>query len=365
MKAWPLRRKLALWSALVTALALIAFGATAAINLKLEKAEARQSGRFGAGESADDSIEELGNAYLFALPVAVIVVGVGSWWLARRALQPVAEITRAAALIDADGLGERLPELATDDEIGRHIRVLNAMFVRLHRSFTQATRFTADASHELRTPLSILRGEIEEELRRGDYTPPQQRFFAGMLDQVAALQQIAANLLLLSRLDADRSLVNSVPLDLSRLVAEAGEDAELLGAGCGLAVRCEIASGLRVNGESSLLKRALLNLIDNAVRYNRVGGSVELRLEADRTDVCLTVLNSGPSIPVQAQADLFKRFSRIEGDRSRQTGGSGLGLSLCREIVRAHGGTVTLARSNESGTEFCLRLPLLTTPLPA
>lgn len=359
MKPWPLRRKLALWSASVTAFALITFGIVAAVNLQWEKSEARDSARKGGGETPDDSLGELLEAYGFALPVVVIVVAAGSWWIGRRALRPIVAITDAAAAITAARLDSRLAEPAARDEVGQHVLVLNAMFDRLQRSFELATRFTADASHELRTPLSIVRGEIEEELRRGDFTPDQQRFLAGILEQVGRLQQIASNLLLLSRFDNGHVPLPMLPVDFTQLVREAAEDAELLAASAGIKVSSEVESGIRVGGDALLLKRVLLNLVDNAVRYNRPEGRVALRLRRESGSTIFTLANTGPGIRAESQAELFKRFYRAEGDRNRETGGSGLGLSLCREIVVAHGGAIALEESAADRTTFGLRLPLL------
>lgn len=358
MRSWPLRRKLALWSALVTGLALLTFGGAAAINLHLEQAEARSEHPGSESEPPEDSVSELLSAYLFSLPVVVVVVAAGSWWMARRALQPFVEITSAAAAITADRLDARLPEPPSRDEIGRHVRVLNEMFDRLQRSFEQARRFAADASHELRTPLTILRGGVEEELRQGTHSAGQEAFLTGLLEQIGALQQIAANLLLLAQFDAGKAPIQAVPVDFSRLVGEAAEDAEMLATPRQIKVLAEIAPGLSVVGDAILLRRLLLNLVDNAVRYNRPEGTVRLRLQSEGGRVSLAIANTGPGIPPEQRAGLFKRFSRIDQDRNRQSGGSGLGLSLCREIAVAHAGTIAVEPAADDLTEFRLTLPL-------
>jgi signal transduction histidine kinase len=308
---------------------------------------------------AFDSVLDLLGAYLLALPVVLFVVAAGSWWMARRALQPIADITNAAASITAHRLGERLPQPAADDEIGRHIRVLNEMFDRLERSFAQATRFTADASHELRTPLTILRGQIEEALRGGQFTPEQERLLLDLLEETSGLQKIADNLLLLARFDLGKDPIRRAAFDFSTLTGEACEDAELLAAPKEIAIKAQVASGILVDGDSVMLRRVILNLIDNAVKYNRPGGEVHLALRRTGSEAVFTIGNHGPGIPEDRRGALFERFFRLSSDRNSTTGGSGLGLSLCREIVTAHGGRIELASSTSDWTEFRVHLPAI------
>jgi signal transduction histidine kinase len=306
-------------------------------------------------EPADEAVRDLLGAAALALPLVLLVVTGGSWWIARRALAPIAAITKAAASITADRLGERLPAPQTADEIGRHTEVLNDMFDRLQRGFEQATRFTADAAHELRTPLTIMRGQVEEQLRSAP--PEQESLLIGLLEEITGLQRISDTLLLLARFDAGKNPLHRRPLDWSALVEEAGEDAGLLAHPGKLTVTTAVSPGISIAGDAVMLRRLALNLIDNAVKFNRPGGEVRLALRADDTHALLTVGNSGPGIAPERRASLFERFYRGASDHNRETGGSGLGLSLCREIVRAHDGTIELARADDDWTEFSVRLP--------
>ena len=308
-------------------------------------------------EGARETLGALLGAYGVALPVVLLVVAVGSWWIARRALEPVAAITAAARAITADKLATRLPAPRTEDEIARLTRVLNNMFDRLEHSFAQARRFSADASHELRTPLTILRGEAEEALRTGGFGTEQEKILVSLLEQVGGLQKIADNLLLLSRFDAGKNPVQLAPLDFTALVTDAAEDTELLAAPAGLKVTAELAPGVRVAGDTVLLRRLLLNLIDNAVRYNRPGGEVQLALRRENSTAVLALANTGPGLPPERRGEIFQRFFRLASDRNRATGGSGLGLSLCREIATAHGGRIELVGSEADRTEFAVYLP--------
>ena len=308
---------------------------------------------------AEDSVGDLLGAYLLAFPLVLLLAAGGSWWIARRALRPIMHITRAARSITADRLGERLPVPDTTDEIGEHIQVLNGMFDRLQRSFGQANRFTADAAHELRTPLTIMRGQIEEALRSGRFKLEQERFLVGLLEETTGLQKISDNLLLLARFDTGKNTLQLTSLDFSALISEAGEDAELLAAPKGISIRAQIAPSIHVNGDRVMLRRVALNLIDNAVKFNREGGEVSLVLRSVDGTAVFSVGNTGPGISPERQGALFERFFRIGSDRNRDTGGSGLGLSLCREIVNAHGGRIELSRSKEDWTEFSVHLVML------
>ena len=309
--------------------------------------------------SLDETMLMALGAYLLALPVVVLAAGAGGIWVARQSLRPITGLTEAAAGISASRLDTRLPQPLADDEIGRHVRVLNEMFERLQRGFDQANRFTADASHELRTPLTILRGELEETLRSGQWGEARERTLLGLLGQVDRLQKIVGTLLLLARFDAGKSPLRLGAVDLSELVAEGAEDAGMLAADARIAVRAEVEPAVVVNGDAVLLRRVVLNLVDNAVRHNRPDGRVCLTLRRDATTgaVLFAVANTGPGIPRERRADLFQRFFRLALDRNRESGGTGLGLSLCREIVLAHGGQIALTRGEPDDTAFTVSLP--------
>lgn len=309
-------------------------------------------------EDAEESVGDLLSAYLIALPTVLLIVAGGSWWIAQRALRPVATITAAAAQITAERLDARLPAPRVADEIGRLTEVLNGMFDRLQRSFEQANRFTADAAHELRTPLTIMRGQIEEALRSGGFSPEQQRLLAGLLEENMGLQQISDNLLLLAKFDTGRNPVAPKLVDLSALLADVREDADMLAATRHLQVAAAIAPGLQVRGDAVMLRRVALNLVDNAVKFNREGGELRLSLQPEGADAVFAVANTGPGIPESRRGTLFQRFYRADIGRNSETGGSGLGLSLCREIAVAHGGSIELGRATADLTEFVVRLPL-------
>lgn len=307
-------------------------------------------------EEVDDVLSELIVVCLVGAITLITLAAAAGWWWSGRVLEPVRALKEAAEEIDAGALHRRVPLPEAKDELRRLGEVLNAMLARIESGFLQSRRFTADASHELRTPLTIMSGELER-LLHADGLPYE--FEARLLrvqEATARLQRLTENLLLLARLDA------SVPtdpkfgrVDLSALVREACEDGAILAEARGVLLETEVTEGIWVRADVDGLKRVVLNLLDNATRYNRPSGRVWCRLTTDSDDVLLSVGNTGPGIPDNLRAHLFQRFMR--GDTARAAGGHGLGLALAYEISRAHGGELRLVENvAPDATEFVLKL---------
>lgn len=314
-------------------------------------------------EETSETLAQLASAYLLALPLVVIAVGLGSWWIAHRAVAPVRAIAAKADKISASDLHQRLPESSAQDEIGHLTRVLNDMFDRLQRSFEQVTRFTSDASHELKTPLVLMRAEAEMALDSPQVTPDQRDLLSDLIEQCTQLSRIVDGLLFLSRADDRRLAIERSPVDLVALVRELIEDAEILAEPSTLTLRCEMPTELLVAGDRQLLARAVMNLIDNGIKYNRPSGTVILSASVQGKKAALGVRNTGPGLPPDAQGQVFDRFYRSDLSHSKETAGHGLGLSIAREIARAHGGDVTLVHSDSQWTEFSIVLPTVGLPV--
>ncbi len=308
-------------------------------------------------DEVHDIISDLVTAYLLSLPLVIALAAVGGWWVSGRVLRPVVELTDTAEDINARSLSLRVPLPAAEDELKRLARVLNGMLARLERSFLQAERFSADASHELRTPLTIMQGEVEQLLRSPDLPRSHEAKLLSLQEEISRLTQLTDSLLLLARLDSGSFTLPRQPLNLSELVTGACEDGGMLADLRSLVFEHRIQRGLRVEGAPAHLRRLLLNLLDNACRHNETGGRVTCTLRdcGDGTAE-LAIGNTGPGIPPGLRHRLFERFFRV--DEARSGGGHGLGLSLCREIAHAHGGTLELRYSTPGLTEFVLRLPL-------
>ena len=303
-------------------------------------------------------LRQLLRGYAVATPFLLAAFAVGAAWVARRALRPIEEITARAEQISAASLDARLPVPAAKDELRRLTEVLNGMMTRLEGSFQQVARFTSDASHELRTPLAILRAELETALRPGTTPEAREARIHSVLGEVLRLSSLVDSLLLLSRSDAGRLELDLQPTDFSRMVQAAADDARLLGEPLQLSIASELPPGVLVRADAARLRQVLLNLVDNAVKFNRRDGRLQLTLAAGENEVRLTVGNTGPGLSAEHRARIFERFFRGDPARSREVAGFGLGLSLSREIMLAHGGRLELACSEEDWTEFCVVLPV-------
>ncbi len=305
-------------------------------------------------------MRQVRNAFLVALPIALLLIAEGSLLLARRALAPVTVLADAVECITAQGLNQRVPEANTDQEFRRLVADLNRMLERLERSFSQALRFSADAAHELKTPLAILQGQLEQALRQAEPDSDAQRVYAGLAAEVQRLKAIVQKLLLLARADAGQLALRPEPVDLSAMLAGICEDIPILAAR--LELRQELARGVVVMADPGLLTQALHNLVDNAIRHNRGNGWLRLVLRRTESGAQVTVANSADPIPAADAERIFERFYRVDAARTREGGGAGLGLSLVREIARAHGGDVVLSHNDGDRVEFTLSLPRGTVP---
>jgi len=312
----------------------------------------------GETKEITETVEQLLLAYVVVLPIVIVAVAFGAWWIARRAVAPVEAIAAQAETISASDLHQRLPASSSQDEIAHLTSVLNGMFDRLQRSFDQVARFTSDASHELKTPLALMRAEAESALNARNSAPDQHELCANVIKQCLQLSQIVDGLLFLSRADNRHLALEQETVDLASLVRELREDAEILALPLNLTLQCDLPSELRVRGDRRLLSRALMNLIDNAIKYNHAGGAVVVSALVHRETAVITIRSNGDGILGEAKEKVFDRFYRGDSLSGDVATGHGLGLSIAREIARAHNGDVTLLRSDRQWTEFCMTLPI-------
>lgn len=304
-------------------------------------------------------INQTGRAILMgmvaAIPTVLLIVIVGSLWVASKAIAPVAELRHAAERITAQRLDQRLPVPPTGDEIAGLVVVLNATFERLQRSFEQAARFSADASHHLKTPISVLRAGVEEIMADEACSPHTHATAEGLLHRIHQLNAVADNLLLLARADAGRLELRPDDFDLSEMLDGVLDDARALAEPYELTVEADIPKHLPVRADRVFVGMIAQNLLENAIKYNVQGGRIRVAARATGGGVDLTVGNTGEGIPPERAARLFERFYRVRGDE--RVGGSGLGLSTARELARAHGGDVELRESGAGWTELNVSLP--------
>jgi len=306
---------------------------------------------------SNPGIGQLRKTLFIGTPVALLLIAGGGWLVADRAMRPLRKITATAGRISVQDLSERMPRNPNSDpEIEKLTEVLNAMMARLETSFSHASRFSADVSHELRTPIAVMQGEIETALRECEPGKAEESSLLVLREELDRLKSIIRSLLMLSQADVGGLIRKLEPVDLYRELEALAEDAEILAEAAGLRFIPEIEEGLVVPGESILLRQAILNLINNAIKFSAEGGFVRLSAARKGDEVHVSVENNGPAISDDDRERIFDRFYRADRARSRGVDGFGLGLSLTRAIVEGHGGKVILEESGSEVTRFAIRL---------
>jgi len=306
-----------------------------------------------------DYLRELLVVMLLGLPLAAAVAGLGGYTLARGALAPVDLMAERARTITAERLKERLPVDNPNDEFGRLATVFNQTLTRLESSFDQMRRFTADASHELRTPLTAMRSVGEIGLRAKREPAEYREIIGSMLEEVDRLSLLVDRLLTLSRADIGESLLAMDRVDLGELAEEVMAQLDVLAEEKQQALKVRVDGPSSCIGDRMVLRQALVNLVDNAIKYTPAGGRITVRVSRSASGTAmLDVTDTGPGIPAEQQQRVFDRFYRVDRSRSRENGGgTGLGLSIARWAVEVNGGQLTLEKSDEPGATFRITLP--------
>lgn len=308
-------------------------------------------------ESVTDTLQDFRDQLLWGIPLILLLAGLGGYFLADRALRPIANVTDMAQEITAHDLSRRLDYQGPADEIGRLAHTFDGMLERLQSAFRRERRFTSDAAHELRTPLTVLKGQIEVTLSR----PRRPEEYETKLQELAAhverLIRLSNALLFLSGSDQNQLSWQPAPLNLTAVLEVIVEQIRTLASEKRLAVKTKLPPQLPVYGDTDPLTRLFLNLLDNAVKYTPPGGEIAIEAVNEPNQAKVVIHNSGPGIPPEHLPHLFERFYRADADRSRETGGSGLGLAIAREIVRLHGGEIVVHSEAGQGVTFTVRLP--------
>jgi heavy metal sensor kinase len=311
-------------------------------------------------ESRQDLIDQmraLRKIFLLSLPAMLLMAGLAGYLLARKSLAPIAEMTSQAERISAENLHERLPAPNKSDELGKLARVFNDLLARIENSFESMRRFTADASHELRTPLAIIRGEADVALSKDREPGEYRETLAIIQDEARLLSGIVEDMLALARADAGHRRLRQEEFYLNDLVEECVHSARALALNKNLSLDYESSGDTTFRGDEDLLRRMVVNLLDNAIKYTPDGGSVSVKMWRADGRINIRVTDSGIGIPVEASAQVFERFYRVDKARSRSEGGSGLGLPIVKWIAEAHHGSVSLESAPERGSSFTVSLP--------
>ena len=306
-----------------------------------------------SSERAWAQLLDIETPMVLGLPVAALFAALGGFFLARRALRPVQQMSDQARSISASRLGQRLEVPNPTDELGQLATTFNETFARLEYSFEQMRRFTADASHELRSPLAAIRTMGEVALKNGgDY----REVLSSILEETDSLRELTDDLLTLSRADAGQMKLAIGAVDSGAMVREVAEQLEVLADEKQQTIVCEVEPGLMVSADVRVLKRAVINLIDNAIKYSPPGSRVSVFARRLHAGVELRVVDQGPGIRAEFHERIFERFFRLDEARSRQQQGSGLGLALARWAVEAQGGHLRVESDGEHGSTFVIDL---------
>ncbi len=305
------------------------------------------------------SVDQLVTIFLWLCPFVLLIAIIGGRYVATRSLAKLNEVVETAQRITADRLHDRIPDHFASDEIGRIVSTFNEMISRLDVSFAQMKQFSADVSHELRTPLSVLRSQLETALNSRVDEDELNNLIANCLDETLHMSTVVDDLLLLATSDSGFKLLKQENVDLSCLVNEIYEESAILGSGKAITTTVDVEPGIIIMGDEQRLRQMLLNLVDNAIKYNREGGTIVMKLSRNNGMATLSIRDSGIGIDENEIPKIFDRFYRVDPARSRDRGGSGLGLSITKWIVEAHRGRIAVSSILNEGTEFLISLPIL------
>ena len=294
---------------------------------------------------------------VLGLPLVVGLASIGGYVLARRALAPIDHLGTEARRITAERLHERLSVPNPDDEIGRLAAVINDTYARLEASFDQLRRFTADASHELRTPLSVVRGIGEMSLKETRTSAEYKDAIGSMLEEVDRLTRLVDTLLRLSYGDAGTVRLAPESIDVGNLVRDVVASLGILAEERGQRLDVDVADNLFVQADRLVLREAISNVVDNAIKYSPKGSTVQARVNAIRGDAVLEIADQGPGVAPEWRSRIFDRFFRIDEGRSRDAGGTGLGLAIAKWAVDVNGGRIEVT-DNPSGAGAVFRITL-------
>jgi heavy metal sensor kinase len=309
---------------------------------------------------------QLARTFLWLVPLAMAVAVGGGWLLAKYSMRPVTRVIQAARQITATNLSQRLPRLGgAQDEIGALVETVNDLIARIEQGVGRLEQFSQNVAHELRTPLTILRGEMELALSGNAGAPELRRIIASAMEEISRAAKIIESLLFLAHVDAGKMEAKKERVALDLLAAEVFEDAQALAegrlpSGRSLQLTLTAPEQVVVAGDASRLRRLLLNLVENAIKYTPEG-KVEIVVQRADAQAIITVSDTGIGIAPEHLEHIFERFYRVDPDRSRETGGSGLGLSICAAIAHAHGGEIHVVSAVGKGSTFEVKLPLAVT----
>lgn len=352
-----LRRRILLYYSVTLSLSLVIVGFWSWFEFNEQRNEALQGGAEAALKH--NPLEETFEIILYGGLPAILLGIVGGGLLMRRALRPIEELTEALEKTDVSNLSDPVPRSGNGDELDRMTAVFNRMKERLGLSFTQAREFTLNASHELKTPLTIMHGTLEQTILRSETTDSEREGAAALLEEVQRLSAIVGQLSFLARADAGLMPLTRESVALHDLVRDLVEEAAILAAGVDITVTLTECQPVFVSGDRMRLRQVLLNLADNAVKYNEHGGGIEMALQRQGDEAVFSIRNTGSALAPDLEARVFERFFRGDPAHGGAIEGSGLGLSIAKSIVEAHGGTIAYEVLPDGRTQVTVALAVV------
>jgi len=306
--------------------------------------------------------ENIGALMRLLIPVGALLsllTPLAGYWLAVRATQPVADILHTAERLRPTRLGDRLPEQGSDDELDRLSRQINRLLDQVAAHVDRQEQFVADAAHELRGPLAAIQSSLEVAMAQDRSADEQRETLADVLEATRHLSKVANDLLLLAETSDATSPKRQEAVDLARVAGQAVGMFAGVAEERGIRLELETGSPPAVSGDAARLRQVVGNLLDNALRFTPPGGRLVVRVIAAGGDGLLTVRDSGPGIAAVELERIFDRFYKADPARTHASSSrsGGLGLAICKSLVEASGGSITIASRPGEGTEVCVRLP--------
>ena len=306
----------------------------------------------------EEALRSFLEALAWLIPSGVLLAAIASWFMAGKALEPVAALGKAAGEIAVSSLDRRLPVRGTNDELDKLAMQFNDTLARLQNAVGEMKQFTASISHELRTPLAVLRGEAEIALMQADSSEQLRRVLASQLEEFERLTRMINQLLTLARAESGDVAIAREPVNISSMAQSIAEQLEPVAASKDVRLSWNCDGNVTLQGDASWIERVVLNLIDNAIKFTRPGGHVGINVSTNGVDAIFEVADEGIGIPPEAVPHIFERFYRADPSRANRADGAGLGLSLVKWAVDQHHGTIHVESVPENGTRFVVKIPL-------
>ncbi|MDD2219648.1 MAG: ATP-binding protein [Desulfoplanes sp.] len=306
----------------------------------------------------DRALTTLFHILLYSLPITLFLSGWGGIFLLNRILRPIDDISQTTRKIEETDLTQRI-KVTADDELGHLAQTINQMLSRLEKAFTRQKQLTSDASHELRGPIAVIQAEASLSLQKKRQAQSYRTSIEVIATAAERMSGIIKQLLFLARTDSSSQSLSFKSIDVHLLVSNLCDELDVLCQDKGLNLRYTSKGTVLIEGDESLLRTLFINLLTNAIRYTPVGGHINVDVSIENNMAVITFQDTGIGIPPKDVPYIFERFYRVDKARSRESGGSGLGLSIADQIVQVHHGRILVTSEMDTGSTFVVKLPVI------